>query len=138
MASTAATTKQDGKLVQGQTCQIVGYGLRLDFVIRLPKIRNEAVLSKSERRLWRQFSSFLKSHEEHHTELWLACAADLDRKVKALNVKSCKTASRKVDQLWKRMLATCGKTQTAFDAAERQTLMKQPFMRAAVRGMGAN
>ena len=137
LASSAATTLQDGRLVQASNCQIVDYGLHLDFVIKLPKLRNEAALPPSQRQLWRNFSRFLKSHEEHHTALWLGCAAELNRKVSSIKAKSCKQVSKKVNQLWQNMLASCGKRQTAFDAAERQSLMKQPFMRAAVLGMAS-
>lgn len=138
LASTSATTRQNGRLVQGPTCQVVDYGLDLNFVIRLPRLRNEAVLPRAERRLWRQFSAFLRAHEEHHRELWLGCAAEMDRKVRALKVKSCKQASKRVNELWQRMLTSCGKKQTAFDEDERKTLMQQPFMRAAVRGLAGD
>ena len=43
-AATSATTTQDGKLLQGSSCQVEDYRLKLNFVIKLPKIRNEKVL----------------------------------------------------------------------------------------------
>ncbi|WP_421694148.1 DUF922 domain-containing protein [Aestuariivirga sp.] len=137
LASSSATVLRNGRLVQAANCQIVDFGLHMDFVINLPKLKNEAALPPSRRQLWRNFSRFLKAHEEHHAALWLGCAADLDRKVKAIKVKSCKQASQKVNQLWQQMLASCDKKQTAFDKSERQSLMKQPFMRGAVLGMAA-
>ncbi len=73
-ASTSATTTQDGKLLQTSSCKVQDYRLKLDFVIRLPKIKNEAVLPAADRKRWKQFSAFLKTHEETHREIWLGCA----------------------------------------------------------------
>ena len=135
LASSAATTRQSGKLMQGpRSCRVVDYGLTLDFVIKLPRIKNEKVLPPAQRKLWRQFSKFLAAHEEHHAAVWLGCAANLTRKVNAIKVRSCTEASRKASQLWKDMLASCDKQQAAFDDAERQHLMVQPFMKAVARG----
>ena len=44
-AATTATTRQDGKLMQSKSCRIEDYQLRLDFVIKLPKIKNEKALA---------------------------------------------------------------------------------------------
>ena len=43
-ASTAATSSQQGKLAQGKSCEIQDYRLKMDFVIRLPKISNPKAL----------------------------------------------------------------------------------------------
>lgn len=128
-AATSATTSQDGKLVQAKSCQIKDYRLKLDFVIKLPKIRNEAVLPGADRNRWRQFQAFLKTHEEHHRTIWLGCAAELERKVKAIKSTSCKDADRKAAQLWTAIRAACNAKHNAFDAAEQKKLMKHPFVR---------
>ena len=70
-AATSATTTQDGKLLQGSSCQVEDYRLKLDFVIKLPKIKNEKVLPAADRKRWQQFSGFLKTHEETHRKIWL-------------------------------------------------------------------
>lgn len=127
-AATSATTVQDGKLLQGSSCQIEGYRLKLDFVIKLPKIRNEKVLPASDRKRWQQFSAFLKEHEETHRSIWMGCAADLERQVKAIRAKSCTDADRKANQLWDKMRAACNKKHVAFDAAEQKRLMSHPFV----------
>lgn len=142
-ASTLATTTQNGKLSQGAYCRIEDYRLKLDFVIRLPKIKNERVLPPGERKRWQQFSAFLKVHEETHREIWLGCAADLERQVKAIKAKSCSEADRKANQLWEGIRAACNKKHTAFDIAEQKRLMKHPFVKlvynrsAATHGAGA-
>ncbi|WP_373502479.1 DUF922 domain-containing protein [Aestuariivirga sp.] len=127
-AATSATTTQDGKLLQGSSCQVKDYRLKLDFVIKLPKIKNEKVLPAADRNRWKQFSSFLKIHEETHRSIWLGCAADLERQVKAIRAKNCADADRKATQLWEKVRAACSKKHNAFDAAEQRKLMKHPFV----------
>lgn len=127
-AATSATTTQDGKLIQQSTCQIADYRLKLDFVIKLPKIRNEAVLPAADRGRWRQFQSFLKTHEETHRSIWLGCAANLERQVKAIHAKSCKDADRQAAALWNKMRAACSRKHEAFDTAEQKKLLRHPFM----------
>ena len=127
-AATSATTTQKGKLLQGPSCQIKDYHLKLDFVIRLPKIRNEKVLPAADRKRWQQFSTFLRTHEETHRKIWLDCAADLERRVEAIKAKSCKDADRKATQLWDKIRAACNIRHEAFDAAEQKRLMAHPFV----------
>lgn len=127
-AATSATTTQNGKLLQGASCQMQDYRLKLDFVIKLPKIRNEAVLPAADRKRWQQFSGFLKTHEETHRKIWLDCAADLERQVKSIKAKSCAEADRKTTQLWDRIRAACNRKHIAFDAAEQKRLIKHPFV----------
>jgi predicted secreted Zn-dependent protease len=132
-AATSATTTQDGKLLQGSSCKIQDYRLKLDFVIKLPKIRNEKVLPASERKRWQQFSGFLKAHEETHRQIWLDCAADLERQVKSIRAKSCSDADRKANQLWDRLRASCNRKHAAFDSAEQRRLMSHPFVKLVYR-----
>lgn len=128
-AATSATTAQDGKLIQGKSCQIKDYRLKLDFVIKLPAIRNEAALSVSDRNRWHQFQAFLKKHEETHRAIWLGCAAELERKVRAIQTKSCKDADRRAADLWANIRAACNAKHSAFDAAEQKKLIQHPFVR---------
>ena len=128
-AATSATTTQDGKLLQGSSCKILDYRLKLDFVIKLPKIRNEKVLPASDRKRWQQFSAFLKTHEETHRQIWLDCATNLERQVKSIHAKSCSDADRKASQLWEKLRAACNKKHAAFDRAEQARLMAHPFVK---------
>lgn len=127
-AATTATTTQDGKLLQASSCQIQDYRLKLDFVIKLPKIKNEKVLPASDRKRWQQFSEFLKKHEETHRTIWMGCAADLERQVKSIKARNCSDADAKATQLWEKVRAACNKKHVAFDAAEQKKLMKHPFV----------
>ena len=128
-AATSATTTQEGGLRQGRSCQVQNYRLKIDFNISLPKIRNEKVLSRSDRRRWRQFSAFLKKHEETHRAIWLGCAKRLERQVRSIKTKSCASADAKAQKLWNRMRSACAKKHNAFDAAEQKKLMSHPFVK---------
>ena len=128
-AATTATTTQGGHMAQGQSCRIEDYKLSLDFVIKLPKIRNERVLPARDRKRWQQFAAFLKKHEEQHRAIWLGCAADLERKVKSIRLKNCADADERARKLWERMRASCSKKHNAFDTAEQKRLMKHPFVK---------
>lgn len=137
-ASMAATAAQKGKLLQGSSCKFVDYRIELDFVIKLPRISNEKILPAADRSHWRQFSAFLKQHEETHRRIWLGCAADVERQVKAIKARSCEDASRKAAQLWERMQAACDRKHKAFDAAEQHRLMTHPFVKLVFRRAAAN
>ncbi len=128
-ASTSATSSQEGKLAQGQNCTVQDYRLKIDFVIRLPRIKNAKALTGATRARWRQFSQFLKRHEETHRSIWLDCARDLERRVKAISVADCGVADAKAAKLWEQMRKSCAKQHDAFDAAEQKRLVRQPFVK---------
>ena len=132
-AATSATTTQDGRLKQGGSCQISNYRLRLDFVIKLPRIKNENVLPAADRARWQQFSLFLKKHEETHRSIWIGCAADLEQQVKVIRAKTCSDADRKAQVLWEKMRSACARKHNAFDAAEQKKLMRHPFVKQVYR-----
>lgn len=129
-ASTSATSSQSGKLIaQGKSCRVDGYNFNIDFVINLPKLKNEAALSGQTASKWGQFKSFLKSHEEKHRSIWLGCAQELEAKVKALRSNDCKVLDKRANDLWKKMRSSCDKKHASFDASEQRRLMKHPFVR---------
>jgi predicted secreted Zn-dependent protease len=137
-AATTATTRQDGKLMQSKSCRIEDYQLRLDFVIKLPRIRNEKALASADRERWNQFSAFLKKHEETHRSIWLECAAEMERKVRAIKAKSCDEADANAERLWEQTRAACSKKHDAFDLAEQKKLMKHPFVQLVYKRSSSN
>ncbi len=128
-ASTSATSSQEGQLAQGQICAISDYRLRIDFVIRLPRIKNTKILTGGTRARWQQFSQFLKQHEETHRSIWLDCARDLERQVRAISVADCGVADAKAAKLWEQMRKSCTRKHDAFDAAEQKRLARHPFVK---------
>lgn len=137
-ASTNATSEQSGRLVKTGSCRVSDYSFRFDFTINLPKLRNEKALSSPTRAKWNSFQAFLRAHELQHTKIWLSCAADLERKVKALRASSCSTVDKEAGRLWKQMRNACEKRHQAFDAAEQRRVLKQPFVQAAFQHGGSN
>jgi predicted secreted Zn-dependent protease len=137
-ASTTAVSSQAGQMLQGKTCQIKNYKFKIDFTINLPKLQNEANLDGGTRAGWRNFSNFLRTHEETHRSIWLGCAAALEANVKSLRVGSCKEADARTTALWNQMKATCGKKQVAFDAQQQRALMRHPFVQMVLRRNGTS
>jgi predicted secreted Zn-dependent protease len=128
-ASTSATSSQEGKLVGKNSCKIEDYRLKIDFVIRLPKIKDEGKLAAAERTRFQRFSQFLKKHEETHRSIWLDCAAKLEAKVARITAKSCSEAEQRSEKLWAEMRRSCNQRHQAFDAAEQKRLLQHPFLR---------
>jgi predicted secreted Zn-dependent protease len=129
-ASTSATSAQSGRMVlQGKSCHVDGYKFSIDFIINLPKLKNETALTGNTAAKWSQFKSFLKTHEETHRSIWMGCARTLETQVKSLRSGDCKSLDRQAGQLWKKMRSSCDRQHAAFDAAEQRRLLKHPFVR---------
>lgn len=132
-ASTSATSSQEGKLAQGQICSVQDYRLKIDFVIRLPRIKNDNLLTGATGARWQQFSQFLKKHEEMHRSIWLGCARDLEAQVRAISVADCAAADIKAAKLWEQMRKSCARKHDAFDAAEQKRLARHPFVKLVLK-----
>lgn len=128
-AATTAVSSQSGQLLQGNSCSLENYKFKIDFTIKLPKLKNEAALKGATKTDWNKFSSFLKIHEETHRSIWLACAAELEAKVHAISAKSCTDLNAKTTMLWEQMRTSCAKKQDAFDVAEQARLLRHPFVK---------
>lgn len=128
-AATSAESAQSGKLQQGDTCHIEDYRLRIDFEIKLPRIKNEKILSSGDQSRWQEFARFLKKHEETHRSIWLACAAELETKIHTLKATTCAEVEKKSQSLWEATRKACSKKHDAFDAAEQKKLMQRPFVK---------
>jgi predicted secreted Zn-dependent protease len=129
-ASTSATSAQSGRMVlQGKSCRVDGYKFSIDFIINLPKLKNEAALTGATASRWSQFKSFLKTHEETHRSIWMGCARKLETQVKSLRTGDCKVLDKQAAQLWKKMRSSCDRQHAAFDAAEQKRLLRHPFVR---------
>jgi predicted secreted Zn-dependent protease len=128
-AATTAVSSQSGQLMPGKFCSLEDYRFKIDFTIKLPKLRNEAALKGTTRSDWKKFASFLKTHEETHRSIWLACAAALETKIKSIQTKSCADLNAKSTKLWEQMRVSCAKKQDAFDVAEQARLLRHPFVR---------
>jgi predicted secreted Zn-dependent protease len=128
-AATSAQSSQAGFLVQGQSCRIRDYKFKIDFVIQLPRMTNEAKLSPLIRAKWQQFQVFLKKHEETHRTIWMGCAKEFEAKVASLKSGDCDSVDSAAAQLWDKIRAACDRKHEAFDAAQQKALIKHPFVK---------
>lgn len=132
-ASTSATASQSGNLVQGSSCRVNDFRVKLEFTIKLPKLRNEAKLPSLDRSRWKPFAQFLKRHEETHRSIWLGCARTLEKQARQVTAKTCAQVERKLDEIWNKVRKSCDAKQDAFDRAERSRLERQPFIVLALQ-----
>ena len=129
-AATTAVSSQSGQLIPGKFCSLEDYRFKIDFTIKLPKLKNEAALKGATKSDWKKFSSFLKIHEETHRSIWLACAPALeDQGPGPFRPSSCAELNAKSTKLWEQMRVSCAKKQDAFDVAEQARLLRHPFVR---------
>ena len=127
-ADTIATTSQDGKLVQGKSCQIQNYRLHISFVIRLPRLQSTAGVPATDLARWRQFEGFVRRHEEGHRTIWMGCANRLEAEVRAIHASTCGEADKRAAALWEKARAACSARHDIYDAAEARRLVKHPFV----------
>jgi len=132
-ASASATASQSGDLIQGASCRVNNYRVKLEFTIKLPKLRNEAKLPSLDRGRWKPFAQFLKRHEETHRSIWLGCARTLEKQARQVTAKTCAQVERKLDDIWNKVRKSCDAKQEAFDRAERSRLERQPFIVLALQ-----
>lgn len=128
-AATSAESSQRGKLELKNSCRIIDYQYAIDFVIRLPKLTDEASLSPNARARWQQFSAFLRSHEEMHRSIWMGCADEIQARVSSVRGKSCDEVDKKAQAIREEVQKACNRKHLAFDAAEQKKLAKHPFVK---------
>ncbi len=128
-ASTSISIGKPGTASSAKGCRVDH--LPVKFLIRLPKHSNEASLPANDRRLWQQFSSFVRKHEETHRAIWMGCARSLYARVAGFHARSCDAAVKNAKRVFEQTRGTCLKKDAAFDAAERRHFDSHPFIRAA-------
>ena len=134
-ATTTALTAQSGTLVkQGKNCRVEDFAFHADFVINLPKLNESSALQGQVGKNWRVFSSFLRRHEEEHRSIWLACGQDLRRRISAIQKGDCKSVERDADRVRTSVLKNCQKRHEQLDARDQKALLRQPFIRQALKG----
>jgi predicted secreted Zn-dependent protease len=122
----AVKTKSSGK-----TCRVESLDFTWRFVITLPKAVDEAGMSSATRAMWREFTSYLKRHEEHHRTIFLACGKDFLAKAARITAgRSCFGLERKVRKFIDRQYDACMVRQRQYDRDERQTVAGLALRRA--------
>lgn len=128
------TTASPGSGMSIASCKKSGgYHFDVSFVISLPNAGDVSGLSSTESTHFRNFTSFVKRHEETHRRIWMQTAAKYDRLLQAGGTKDCASAHAKAMTLWRQMVAESAPRQAAFDRVERSHLMAQTFIKLASR-----
>jgi len=131
-AATSMDSHQNGALVQTPAgCEIRNYQLQLTFTMRLPRLQSGSAMSPGLRARWASFDKFVATHEAGHRSIWMSCAANVEARIRAIRASSCEAAqalaSGMIDDMW----AKCTKRHDAYDVAQRNPLIRQPFIVAA-------
>lgn len=115
----------------GGVCRAADIDFRWKFVITLPKAVDEARMSGKTRAMWREFTTYLKRHEEHHRTIFLGCGKDfLDKAAKITIARTCSGLKRKIDQFIDKQYAACMTKQREFDRQEKHTVASLALRRA--------
>ena len=119
-AATEVAGGQDGSLWPVPSgCRIQNYRMKLDFTMRLPKLRTDAALSPAVRSRWQAFESFMRNHEARHRDIWISCAANVEKAVRTISTRSCEAAQAMATGILNQMWKQCARKHDAFDAAQR-------------------
>jgi predicted secreted Zn-dependent protease len=111
-------------------CRVGGLSVR--FLIRMPRLTNEASLSANDRRLWQQFSGFIRRHEETHRAIWMNCARRMDATLRGLRGRNCADVAQRARKVIEQVKPACRRQDMALDATDRGRFDNYPFMRAAL------
>lgn len=131
-AATYARMGYAGQLVGQQgKCRVRKFETRLTFTIKLPRATAVRHMSASTRRKWKQFSAFVKRHEQRHRAIWLGCARAAEARINRVRATTCAIADKKAALIYKAEQIKCDRKHRAFDAAEQRRLKRHPFIIAA-------
>jgi predicted secreted Zn-dependent protease len=131
-AATSMDGSQSGALVQSPDgCAFANIQLKLTFTMRLPRLAAGSAMNPDLRAKWASFEKFVRLHEGVHRSIWMSCAAATEAKVRTIRAGSCEAARAKATGVMNEMWTQCAKRHDAFDAAQRNPLMRQPFIIAA-------
>jgi predicted secreted Zn-dependent protease len=115
----------------GKGCRVDGLDFTWRFVITLPKAVDEAGMSAATRGMWREFTSYLKRHEEHHRTIFLACGKDFLAKAAKITAGGhCRGLERKVRKFVDKQYEACMARQRQFDRDEKQSVAGLALRRA--------
>jgi predicted secreted Zn-dependent protease len=115
----------------GKGCRVDSLDFTWRFIITLPTAVDEARMSAATRTMWREFSSYLKRHEEQHRTIFLACGKDfLAKAAKITAGGTCGGLERKVRKFVDKQYEACMARQRRFDRDEKQTVAGLALRRA--------
>ena len=114
------------------TCQVTDLVFTWNFVITLPKAANYAEHEWRDAKMWQQFTTYLKGHEEHHGAIFLECGKSfVPAAEKMTGPAGCAGLDKKVRAFVDRQYAACMVKQRDFDRSQRATVAGLALMQAA-------
>jgi len=116
----------------GGLCRVTGLDFTWSFVITLPKAVDDARMDAATKRMWDQFTAYLKKHEEEHRTIFMACGkAFVPAATKLTGLPGCLGMEKQVRAFVDRQYAACMDKQRAFDRGQKSTVAGLAFVRAA-------
>lgn len=117
----------------GAQCRVQKLDFTWDFVMTLPKARDEFELPAKTRQVWHSFVSRLRSHELHHRDLFLDCGRTFVPAAASLTAPQCGELERQVRRSIDLAYDACMEKQRAFDSADTGKILSHPFIALAKR-----
>jgi predicted secreted Zn-dependent protease len=115
----------------GGACRVTDLRFRWNFVITLP-VADESRMSAATRTMWRDFTAYLKTHEEKHRAIFLDCGKKFVPAAAALKgLPGCLGMNAKVRRMVDTEYQACMKKQRAFDQTAKVETKALALVRAA-------
>jgi predicted secreted Zn-dependent protease len=119
------TERSDG------ACRVSKVDFTWHFVITLPKAVDHAGMSPAVRSMWREFTVYLKRHEEHHRTIFIGCGEDFLARAAKLTARGpCFGLKGKVKRYIDKQYKVCMAKQRAFDREDKQSVARLALRRA--------
>lgn len=115
----------------GGVCRVSKLDFTWNFVITLPKAVDKAGMSPATRAIWREFTAYLKRHEEHHRTIFLGCGKDFVAEAEKFTARGpCVLLKAKVKRYIDNRYQVCMVKQRAFDREEKRSLLELSLLRS--------
>ncbi len=115
----------------GGACAVSDINFTWHFVITLPKAVDGAKMSSATVGMWQQFLAKARWHELHRRAIFLSCGASFLPAAKRLTAPTCWGLESKVRSYIDKQYAVCMAKQRAFGIADRASVARLSFIRAA-------
>jgi predicted secreted Zn-dependent protease len=133
-AFTMIATKTDRKEKKSASgCSYASFRTSAIFNYVLPRHADAGVLKKKTRAKWNAFESYLKTHEQGHRDIWVACLADYDAAALALSATDCKALDKVREKTFTAKKLACLKQDEAYDVIFRKDVLRHPFVAEALK-----
>jgi len=113
------------------SCRADRFRLRVEFTMTLPHATQESSFDRKTKRSWQSLQQFVRRHEGVHRNIYLSCARQMEREVKKLRPKACRSLDREIGRIVREMKQACEAKQRAFDRRELRRLTNHGFFKQA-------